>query len=199
VVAHGQELMACDDLGGTMALVPGVEGESAPFLADRSEATVVQYTSCELAQGCTPTPNDAGCNAAAGSRDRHPVNCVSQAQARAYCAWQHKRLCTQDEFQRLGGGPQGYARPWGEMPATCELAVVAGPSPGCGKGGTWPVGARPRGASPVGCLDAVGNVSEWTEQGLMGGSWASPSGEVGLSSVGSGVGPTAGIRCCRDL
>ena len=199
VVAHGQELMACEDLGGVMALVPGVEGGAAPFMADRHEATVIQYQACELAGSCAPSAKDAGCNASAGSRERHPINCVSQEQARAYCGWQHKRLCSGAEFERLGGGPQGYSRPWGEMPATCELAVVAGPSAGCGKGGTWPVGARPKGVSPVGCLDTVGNVAEWTEDGLLGGSWASGSGEVGLSSAGPGAGATSGIRCCRDL
>ena len=198
VVAHGAELMACEDLGGVMALVPGTTTRS-PFLADRLEVSVLQYQACELAEGCTATPQDAGCNAAAASRERHPVNCVTKEQAEAFCSWQHKRLCTGSEFERLGGGPSGLSHPWGEQAATCDLAVVAGPSAGCGKGGTWPAGARPRGARPVGCLDVVGNVAEWTSEGLRGGSWATPAAEAQLSSGGTGAGPTSGFRCCRDL
>lgn len=80
--------------------------------------------------------------------DDHPVVQVALADALAYCAWAGVRLPTEQEWEHAA---QGAALPGN---------VFAGTFPHDGYGGTTPVGTFP--PSPLGLLDAVGNVWEWT-------------------------------------
>jgi len=201
VKAHGNRLMSCEDLNGEMVGVPGVSGtDQAAFLADRTEVTVRLYEACVTAGSCDePLPGE-GCNFGASGRESHPVNCVDFERAVAFCRWSHKRLCTGDEFERLAGGAQGYAYPWGGASPICELAVMDHEGQGCGKGGTWSVGSHASGASPVGAVDAAGNVAEWTSDAkVRGGSWSSSAGaELLTTAVSTGApGPEVGLRCCK--
>lgn len=84
----------------------------------------------------------------------HPVVYIDLTDARAYAAWQGKRLPTEAEWQRAAQGEDGRAWPWGNDfdPARCAAS-----------GGTAPVGAHPQGRSPVGCHDMAGNVWQWIE------------------------------------
>jgi hypothetical protein len=94
--------------------------------------------------------------------ERPAVN-VSYFGAAAYCRWASKTLPRAEEW-RAAAGPGGAGKyPWGEelgdLKTRCANALSKRePYP------THRVGAFPPDTSRVGCLDMVGNVSEWCEE-----------------------------------
>lgn len=117
---------------------------------------------------------------------RDPVFNVSWDDARAYVEWAGLRLPTEAEwvYAATAGGDVQY--PWGNRPPTPGFVNLADAlSLYCdgdvqfsdGFAYVSPVGSFPQGASPIGCLDMAGNVSEWIEDEvdgrrvLKGGSW----------------------------
>ena len=98
----------------------------------------------------------------------HPVVFVSWTDARAYCRWAARRLPSEAEWEKAARGPDGNKYPWGRDEPTPELANFGQAraknypiTPG--EGGTAPVDAFPRGASPYGIEGMAGNVFEWCE------------------------------------
>lgn len=113
-----------------------------------------------------------------------PVTWVSQEDARAYAAWAGKRLPREWEWQFAAQGTDGRLYPWGNewndamVPATQKGRTLAGPDS---------VDAHPKGASPFGVEDMVGNVWQWTDEYvddhtrggiLRGGSYYRPQGSI---------------------
>ena len=90
----------------------------------------------------------------------HPVVGVSWNDALAYCKWLSEqtgrpyRLPTEAEWEKAARGEEGRIYPWGNEweEGRCNND----------NGGTTAVTAYPNGASPYGCLDMIGNASEWT-------------------------------------
>jgi len=89
-----------------------------------------------------------------------PVTAVRYAEALNYCAWKHPpagRLPREEEWEAAARGLKARAFPWGESwdPSAANTASSqrAGPAPS---------GSYPRGATPEGVLDLLGNVWEWT-------------------------------------
>ncbi|MEW5869182.1 MAG: bifunctional serine/threonine-protein kinase/formylglycine-generating enzyme family protein [Chloroflexota bacterium] len=109
-----------------------------------------------------------------GIKPNHPVVGVSLHDALAFCKWMECRLPTEEEWEKAARGSDNRTFPWGEdwqdglYCNNWESRI----------GGTTPVDKYPKGVSPFGVWDMVGNVWEWTatEQGplmhvLRGGSW----------------------------
>jgi len=85
---------------------PAHEATVAAFALDKTEVTVSAYRTCFEQGGCTEPAKGAFCNLGQGpagagelkgDRDAHPINCVTHAQAAAFCAWAGKRLPTERE------------------------------------------------------------------------------------------------------
>lgn len=113
------------------------------------------------------------------ARGSHPINCVDWELADAFCKADGRRLPTEAEWEFATRGSDGRKYPWGDSPPTDGSRLNA-----CGKEclawgkknneevsamysaddgypNTAPVGSFPKGASPFGLQDVVGNVWEW--------------------------------------
>jgi iron(II)-dependent oxidoreductase len=91
---------------------------------------------------------------------RKPVTWVSLEDARAYAAWAGKRLPHEWEWQYAAQGNDGRLYPWG---TTADPTAIPPPESGHDLRGPTEVDAFPKGASPFGVMDLVGNVWQWTD------------------------------------
>jgi formylglycine-generating enzyme required for sulfatase activity len=111
---------------------------------------------------------------------KKPVTWVSLEDARAYAAWAGKRLPHEWEWQYAAQGNDGRAFPWGNCessasqfdggarPCPMRADPQDAPAPTPDKGRVMlaasDVDAHPKGASPFGVMDMVGNVWQWTDE-----------------------------------
>lgn len=165
-VPYGPFMMGCnEDVDDECAAteLPYHEVFVPSFFIDENQVTVGSYQGCVNAGACTSPSSYCTANRS----EDHPVTCVDWDQARAYCAWMGKRLCTEAEWEKAARGLDGNKYPWGNEPVTCEHAVFneegVAAGRGCGTGTTSSIGSRPDGASPYGVLDMLGNVFDWVE------------------------------------
>ncbi len=129
------------------------------FWIDKTEVTKAEYKKCMQAGACQAPRYDSDFAASEATR---PVEGISWQAAAAYCQWVGRQLPTEAQWEKAARGMDGRIYPWGNQRATCEYAVMDdGSGNGCGTTNTWPVGSKPRGASPYGALDMAGNTGEW--------------------------------------
>ena len=150
------------------------------FQIAKYETTVGDYKKCVAAGACTvPKCESGSAVACTWSQDQSslPVTIAHLSEANDFCAFaiQGGRLPTEAEWEMAARGSCAEnlgdckasmrSFPWGNQLPDCEFAVMADPTYdtwGCGTAGYWPVGSKPKGASPFGLLDMAGNVSEAT-------------------------------------
>ncbi len=116
--------------------------------------------------------------------DNKPVTWVSIEDARAYALWAGKRLPHEWEWQYAAQGTDGRTYPWGN---NWNADAIPVPDKGRTMRGPDAVDAHPKGASPFGVMDLVGNVWQWTDEYvdertrggiLRGGSYYQPQGSI---------------------
>jgi iron(II)-dependent oxidoreductase len=156
-----EQLALLAELGGLLWETPDHEAVTGAFFIDVCEVTNEQYNRFVDDSGCEPPAYWKGSSYPEGLA-KFPVVGVSLADAQAYASWRGKqaqwrgaRLPTEVEWEKAARGVDGRPFPWGD---SAEKDCHALPD----DQGLQPVGSYRRGASPYGCLDMIGNVSEWT-------------------------------------
>ena len=146
---------------------------------NRAEVTVEGYRACVRAKKCTRAditigldPGEAAtwnskCNESRGALD-HPMNCVTAAQAEAYCAWKSARLPTEAEWELAARGTRGRKYVWGGGDPNCSMACFDR-NERCLDGAhgivSCPVKDFADDRTDDLVYDLAANVSEWTSTG----------------------------------
>lgn len=145
------------------------------FRLDATEVTAGAYAACVRAGACSDDGLhcDSGATYGLSGSGEHPITCVDNDQAAAYCRWTRKRLPSEEEWEWAARGQgAGTTYPWGDGEPGSQV---------CWKqSGTCAVGSFPSGSAPGGIHDIAGNAWEWTstdysatERVFRGGSWHS--------------------------
>ncbi len=130
------------------------------YLVDLHEVSVIEYRACVEAAACDQPGTTTGSTWTDERYDNHPVNNVSWTQARDYCVWAEKRLCSEAEWEMAARGRNGDIWVWGDTPEpTCEMANLHV----CGFGFPMARLAKSQDVSAFGAREMQGNVQEWVE------------------------------------
>lgn len=133
----------------------------ADLCVDKAETTAKQFEACVNDKKCTD--NFSGCAPEAtykkAGKEDHPMVCVDFQQALDYCAYQGKRLPSDEEWEWAArGGAEGRLYPWGNDAPKDQVCWSGSGA----RASTCSVNEHPTGASKDGLLGMAGNVFEWT-------------------------------------
>jgi formylglycine-generating enzyme required for sulfatase activity len=129
----------------------------------KTPVTNDQYQVFVKAKGFSTPFGWVGDNYPNGEKD-HPVVNVSWHDAVAFCEWLSEesgeviRLPSEAEWEKTARGTDGRTYPWGEQGPEMDLCNYDDNVGKSTKVGSY----SPRGDSPYGCVDMIGNVAEWT-------------------------------------
>lgn len=146
------------------------------FYLDRYEVTVARYAAFMKDTGNLKSPDQWDTVDLKNGGDL-PVIGVNWQDASSYCRWAGRRLPTEAEWEKAARGGDRRVFPWG-APGFDRAVGVANIADVFARREfpTWPVSGSyedgavataprhsyPRGASPYGAEDMIGNVEEWT-------------------------------------
>lgn len=151
--------------------------------------------------------------------EKKPVTWIAIEDARSYAAWAGKRLPHEWEWQYAAQGTDERLYPWGNV---WHADLTPRPEQGRKLRGPDAVDAHPAGGNPLGIMDLVGNVWQWTDEYedehtraaiVRGGSYYQPQGskwyfpqayqddqhgKLLLMAPSKDRSATIGFRCVRD-
>ena len=144
------------------------------FWIDQTEVTNAMYALCVEVAACLP-PLEFSSQTRSSYYDNpdfnsYPVINIDWEDAVVYCEWAERHLASEAEWEKAARGTDARMYPWGnEFDGTLANLCDANCSEEYaekdiddGFADTSPVGSYPKGASPYGVYDMVGNVVEWT-------------------------------------
>ncbi len=167
-VSGGEFMMGSDT--GSLSERPAHTVVVNPFFIDKHEVTCDEYAKFIRATN-HPAPSGWVNGVYPAGGGRKPVTGVSWEDANAYAQWAGKRLPTEEEWEFAARGADGRRFPWGDQWAS---GVANADVTARGHHHVSNVGAHPKGPSPFGALDMIGNAWEWTSSDLT----AYPGGEL---------------------
>jgi len=131
------------------------------FYMDKYEVTVSRYAKFLKATSNVGAPEEWETVDLQNGAEL-PVVGVDWHDADSYCRWAGKRLPTESEWEKAARGFDERKYPWGNDVPTPEHAIFGKPYKNpVYKDGVAAVGRHPKGTSPFGIHDLLGNVSEW--------------------------------------
>ncbi|MBI2194372.1 MAG: SUMF1/EgtB/PvdO family nonheme iron enzyme [Planctomycetes bacterium] len=139
------------------------------YFIDQTEVTVGQWHRFVQASGLQSRSEETARHFGKPAEEFLPAGGVPWEEAKQYAAWAGKALPTEAQWEKAARGADGRLYPWGNDPPTPEhghfgLRNAQRALHGIGvKLYTW-VGRYPKGASPYGALDMLGNQYEWTSE-----------------------------------
>lgn len=171
VVAHWQQALASHRNSAVLKKMlqeeRGARRLTLPtFYISRYPITIAQYASY-LSSGYRYAQHDLTFSSgdvaqqfrqALAEQPDHPID-RRWDMAMAFCEWMGARLPTVWEWQKAARGTEGYLYPWGNK---WDLTRGNFEKQAKWNFGTSPVTAYPKGQSPFGLLDVMGNCFEWT-------------------------------------
>ena len=182
-IRPGPFLMGSNSMHAGVDETPVHVVQMTGYCIDRDEVTAEQFAAWLRKKSRHPAgdPSDLRNIDAAGhvvpGREKHPVQGVTWAEARAYCKDQRKDLPTEAQWEKaarggceLGSDPYHCDPddlrpfPWGTDEPSCQTAnhqLSMTGAPTLCVGDTLPVGSLPAGNSPYGNRDLAGNVWEY--------------------------------------
>lgn len=153
------------------------EAVTNAYYMDMYPVTVKEYAAFITQTGYAPSSRWQEARQK-GIPDDHPACGITWEDVIAYAQWSGKRIPTPNEWEKAAFGTNGMMFPWGDefLPQLCNILES-------NIGSASPVGAySPKGDSPFGFGDMIGNVWEWVydwtassdNRLLLGGAWDTP-------------------------
>lgn len=189
--------------------VPQRRIELPAFLIDKYPVTNRRYVTFVKASGAR-APFDWINGEPAATQLELPVRFTGRNDARAFAKWAGKRLPTSAEWEKAARGTDGRLYPWGnEFESSACQHDHGGLTPPTGPAS---VTTHPRGASPYGVMDMIGNIAEYcgdqpgaSNAYIRGGCWLTASplnlrcAALGISGAENNALDYLGFRCAKDL
>jgi formylglycine-generating enzyme required for sulfatase activity len=132
------------------------------YFIDRCEVTVGQLKQFVDATGTVLKFKESSRHFNEATNQLLPAAEVTWDEAKRYAQWAGKSLPTEAQWEKAARGADGRRYPWGNSPPTAEYGHFG---PLFQQTALYVrVGTFPKGASPYGALDMLGNQYEWTTE-----------------------------------